>query len=106
VRGLTRLWDVATRREGDPLTHKEQDLRQNPPNRHFDSSVAFSPNGKTLAVVSLRELYFWDIETGELRESTTSIIGSNADMVVFSRDGKLLARLNAGRVDISVLVVR
>src|SRR5436190_943902 len=53
-------------------------------------SIAFSPDGKTLATGSFQELTLWDVETGEPKQR----IGGFADRVTaiaYSPDGKLFA---------------
>jgi WD40 repeat protein len=106
LQALTRVWDVQTGRERTVFSHPKQDRRPPGLDWNFDSSVAFSPDGKTLAVVSMRDLYLWNAETGELRDWSTTMIGGSADKVVFSPDGKLLVRLNAARVIVSRMTLR
>jgi WD40 repeat protein len=53
-------------------------------------SMAYSPDGKTLATGSFREVTLWDLEKGEPRKR----VGGFADRVVaiaYSPDGKLIA---------------
>lgn len=63
-------------------------------------SVAFAPDGKTLAVGgSLKRLHLWDVRSGELLRS----FGSHPDnvwAVAFSPDGKLLC--SGGRADLTL----
>ena len=78
---VVRVWDVGTRRAlGDPLTRKQV------------STVAFSPDGKTVATGGSfsSSVELWDVTTGQiigtpLRGHTGEVLG-----VAFSPDGKTL----------------
>jgi Tol biopolymer transport system component len=74
-----RVWDAATGRHLRTLTG------------HNNSTVAFSPDWKLLAMVSDREVRLWNPSTGKrLRSFTTSHTNSIRTMA-FSPDAKLLA---------------
>jgi WD40 repeat protein len=74
-----RLWDVRTRRQVAvfPVTGQV-------------TSVAFSPDGRTLAaaVLSRRMIWFWHVASRRLAGTLT---GPGANAVAYSPDGRLLA---------------
>ncbi len=61
------------------------------------SAVAFSPDGKTLAVGGYREILLWDLAAGKLAkrigpaQTGTAQIGTMVQAVLFTKDGKSLA---------------
>ena len=56
------------------------------------SSVAFSPDGKTLAIWGGMMIQLWDVETGQLKATVKSY--DDVWSVAFSPDGHTLASLN------------
>ncbi len=89
----TETWNRArTLRNPDPPGQISQGRSQ-------VAGVAFSPDGKTLAVASIGgTVQLWDVATGELRESLKGH-SSAVTAVAFSPDGRTLA---SGSVDQTV----
>jgi WD40 repeat protein len=86
-----RIWDGTT---GKAMRTLSSDQR-------FPFTVAFLPDGQTLATVGMREIIFWDVATGrELRR--TSDAARFARDIAFSGDGKTLvtAEQNVGALRI------
>ena len=71
----TRLWDVASGQLTTTLRGK---------------SVAFSPDGSTLAVANRGEVQFWDVASGNL-EATLEGHTRSVESVAYSPDGTTLA---------------
>ncbi len=87
ARSVVTLWDVATRRELAALEGHTQAI----------PSIAFSPDGKTLATGSLdATLRLWDVASYKLKDSLPRPPGAagTPDVVLaltYSPDGKILA---------------
>ena len=94
VYGSVLLWDLrsgkraATLQAYDPNSMAEENF-----NPAF--SVAFSPDGRTLAVGTLRGLRFWDMKSG--RPSTLQGPPVTVWSVAFRRDGRTVATAEAER---------
>ena len=74
--GELRFWDVKT----------GEHLKTIAPEKNI-FSIAFSPDGQTIASSHLGEIHLWNVETGELRRTLTGHIGY-VDTIAFSPDGK------------------
>jgi RNA polymerase sigma factor (sigma-70 family) len=84
--GIIRLYDPATGKT----------LRQFQAQAHQYPSLAFAPDGKTLACLGSNLIQFWDVDTGkELRRFRVEASDENSHYsttpLVFSADGRLLA---------------
>jgi serine/threonine-protein kinase len=87
VSGSTRLWNAAT---GTPLR-----LVTNPGSKGA-LSVAFSPDGKTLAVGDRNgKIYLWDAASGHAVVTLTDPVSKGVNSVAFSPDGATLAAADA-----------
>ena len=74
------LWDLASRQHKETLKGQK-----------YIESIAFSPNGKTLAIGNADEpVQLWNVDTGEY---TATLVGhqDSVTSVVFSPDGKTVA---------------
>jgi WD40 repeat protein len=74
------VWDLATGKE----------LHGSPPARNWVTGLAFSPDGKTLAVAAWHRILLWDATTGKDRLP----LGGHSNQVgrvAFSPDGKAVA---------------
>jgi WD40 repeat protein len=79
--GSISLWDLASRKEKTSFRSASMNIE----------SVAFSPDGKTLATGSWDgKVQFWDTSTGKLK-ATVPGDSFSLQPVAFSPDGKLLA---------------
>src|SRR5262249_44989643 len=87
-RHLVRVWDAATGKELMRLKGHTNSVH----------TVAFSPDGKTLASGDRHDIRLWDVSTGK----PLHVLGNNkiseTFAVAFSPDGKLLASRNQHRL--------
>ena len=83
--GTVRLWDLAADRESHRLS-----LRQGGDATGWATSLAFSPDGKLLAVGSTGGIRLWDTATGREARRFAPESG-RAGVLTFSPDGKTLA---------------
>jgi WD40 repeat protein len=72
---------------------------------HLDSisSIAFSPDGKTIAAASYQQIILWDVKTGQqlgLPLHSTEIGIGTIESMAFNRDGTLLATNGCGTEDV------
>ena len=101
--GPMRRWDLATGKALDDVTFLDRD-------RHASGYAAFSPDGKTLAVLSEvsgpngqrvgAELSLYDADRGGKARAVARGHKGEADRVVFSRDGKRIATASFRAVDV------
>ena len=61
-------------------------------------SIAFSPDGRTLAASSGREIVFWDINTGQQKTTLTGKDDFRFGNLLFSSDGHTLAARNKSEI--------
>jgi len=90
--GTAILWSTATWEKAHRLENPDQDTITDTSGRRGSvEDVAFSPDGKTLALASYRgTVQLWDVASGKLRETLkghSSAVGA----VAFSPDGRSLA---------------
>jgi len=81
--GSTQLWDIASGRQTATFTV---------PDSVGVTSLAFSPDGGTLAVGDVNgNTYLWDVTSGRLTSTFTDPHSDGADSLAFSPDGGMLA---------------
>ena len=86
------LWSTATWKKAQTLENPDQDTLMGTSGRRSSvEDVAFSPDGKTLALASYRgTVQLWDVATGKLLETLRGH-SSAVSAVAFSPDGRTLA---------------
>ncbi|HUE72882.1 MAG TPA: M56 family metallopeptidase [Pirellulaceae bacterium] len=99
--GGARIWDTST---GQQLLHVPND---NKGRKHPDPEVAgqyndhvwsvqLSPDGKQLAVGDILGVRLWDVPSGKLLQQLEGPHRYGLGSLVFSKDGRLLARMGTG----------
>ena len=87
VSGVTRLWNAANGTQVASVTN---------PASKGALSVAFSPDGKTLAVGDRNgRIYLWNAASGRLVATLTDPVSKGVNSVAFSPDGAALAAADA-----------
>ncbi|HEX7312606.1 MAG TPA: caspase family protein [Pyrinomonadaceae bacterium] len=82
-----KVWDITTGKELHTLSSGENIL----------ASVAFSPDGKTVAARSGNGIItLWDVASGEVLRALSLGAGAS-DLFVFSPDGETIAAVKSGR---------
>jgi WD40 repeat protein len=77
--GTARLWDIGTGRMLRTFVARDDNVH----------AVAFTADGKTLAVGTWGAVELWDVLSGEL-EGAIDVTGLNSGGLVFSNNGRLL----------------
>jgi WD40 repeat protein/tetratricopeptide (TPR) repeat protein len=89
--GTARIWSTETWKAMHTLQNPDRTSYYTQTGRGKVEDVAFSPDGKTLALASHEgNVQLWDVATGKLRE-TLKGHSSAVEAVVFSPDGRTLA---------------
>src|SRR5579884_12549 len=89
--GTSILWSTQTWNKAQTLQNPDKDSLFSAGLRGMVEDVAFSPDGKTLALASREgNVHLWDVATGKLLE-TLKGHSSAVRAVVFSPDGRTLA---------------
>lgn len=78
-----RLWDAETGKQIRKTILGDQ--------KRLSISVAFSPNGKTIAIPNDYGVQLWNVNTGQQRDGITGHINAGGEGITFSPDGKTIA---------------
>lgn len=92
--GALTLWDIKTGKQ-------TRDLAGNTVRHYLAESVAFSPDGKTVASAGRwiakddpaesQAILLWDVESGKQTDTLKAFIGEGAQSIAFSPDGNSIA---------------
>lgn len=102
-RAGTCIWDVSTGKlvlslpNSNP-SHKHPDPKASAKAANQVLCLAFSPDGQRLALGDMLGVKLMDVQSGELRWSTDAPIRFGISALVFSKDGKMLARTDSDKV--------
>jgi WD40 repeat protein len=89
--GTAIIWSTQTWNKAQTLQNPDKDSLFDQSLRGMVEDVAFSPDGKTLALASREgSVQLWDVAAGKLLESLKGHSGA-VTAVVFSPDGRTLA---------------
>ena len=88
--GTAILWSTATWKSAQTLQNPDNESLSGQWGRGMVEGVAFSPEGKTLALASRGNVQLWDVASGKLLE-TLKGHSSAVLALVFSPDGRTLA---------------
>ena len=94
--GTIRLWEVATGRNIHTLTEVEKDTHAHWRNIVEVTSLAFSPDGRTLVNGDTHLIRFWDVPTGKYLRTFRDPFVTGAIYVALSPDGLTLASASGG----------
>ena len=78
-----RLWDVETGKQIRKTILGDQ--------KRLSISVAFSPDGETIAIPNDYGVQLWDVDTGQQKDGITGHIRAGLEGITFSPDGKTIA---------------
>jgi len=89
--GVVRLWDLATKKPQVIFEQSKSKYHEPDQSPSAMKSLAFHPNGKTLAVTMDQNVVFLDITNGETEFASIQFPDYMACTLDFSPNGKLLA---------------
>ena len=86
--GIITFWDLKTQRKSNLQTRWHCDL----------SSLAFSPDGKKLAIAHQQQIHFTDVRTGREIARLTGTMDRTTSAMAVSPDGKTVALGSSGKI--------